>query len=46
MYPDACEERGCAYADGDLTVSVYGGGYHLWEVRQDAFVHFMKVRAL
>jgi hypothetical protein len=24
-------------------VSVYGGGYHLWEVTADSFVQYMKV---
>lgn len=26
-----------------LSVGVYGGGYHLWEVTAEARVHYMKV---
>lgn len=30
--------------DRHVTVSVHGGGYHLWEVTKDELVRYMKVR--
>jgi hypothetical protein len=39
------ERKSVPYTNRNSTVSVNGGGYHLWEVRQDAFVRYMKARA-